>query len=261
MTASFRPCDTSLIQAPRARAQSLQFEPTALRFSSVEHRSGRKTDFHLSGSCSERRTFSVSGAGLATDLRRRPPRAGGDRDRPPRARFARWRIRARPARGRPRRTWRAKPGSAGKPTDRVGERLRIVRRHQQRVEPARAISRHPGTSVATSGRPQAAASSSVSGSPSRWEGSTAIWADAQSAAISSTKPRCLRLGRLLQALISAAVSRSGWPDLAGRRSAAGYPGRGRSGDHARRERANPLVLDQPADEGDRDRAGGFGEWA
>ena len=66
----------------------------------------------------------------------------------------------------------------------------------------RAILRHPGTSVATSGRPQAAASSRLKGNPSRWDGRTAICAHAQSASMSLTKPRCLTLGRLVQASIS-----------------------------------------------------------
>ena len=46
---------------------------------------------------------------LCEQLPRHPPRAGGDRDRPPRGRCARWRTHARPRRGRRRRTWRAAP--------------------------------------------------------------------------------------------------------------------------------------------------------
>ena len=70
--------------------------------------------------------------------------------------------------------------------------------------PGRAMSRHPGTSVATSGRPHAAASNKLKGIPSRWDGNTAICAEAHSAPISSTNPRWVTLGRLLQASMSCA---------------------------------------------------------
>jgi len=52
----------------------------------------------------------------------------------------------------------------------------------------RAISRQPGTSVATIGLAQAAASSMLNGRPSRNDGSTAICARAQNAPMSPIWP-------------------------------------------------------------------------
>ena len=78
----------------------------------------------------------------------------------------------------------------------------IVRWHQQRVE-ARPRDFPAAWNVGRDQRAPAAAAWSVSGNPSRRDGSTAMLADAQNAAMYSTNPRCLRFGRLLQALISA----------------------------------------------------------
>ena len=62
------------------------------------------------------------------------------------------------------------------------------------LTPLRAISRHPGTSVAINGRPHAAASSKLFGNPSRRDGRIAICACAQTLRMSSTWPRRRRFG-------------------------------------------------------------------
>jgi hypothetical protein len=113
--------------------------------------------------------------------------------------------------------------------------------------------------VAISGRPQAEASRRVSGNPSRRDDSTAMWADAQKPAMSSTNPRCVRLRRSLHALISASgievgLAASGSPAINSRMS---WPPEVRRSCAAMRG-ANPFVLDMPAREGDGDRAGGLG---
>ena len=75
------------------------------------------------------------------------------------------RIRARPARGSPGRTWRAKPGPPASRSIASASACASSGGTRSALTPARAISRHPGTSVATSGRPQAAASSSSTAVP------------------------------------------------------------------------------------------------
>ena len=78
-----------------------------------------------------------------------------------------------------------------------------------RFRPCRTISRQPGTSVATIGRPQAAASSRFFGMPSCLDGSTAIWARAQTVEMPRTCPSHVTPGRCDQLLASASVSESG----------------------------------------------------
>ena len=70
--------------------------------------------------------------------------------------------------------------------------------------PCRANSRHPGTSVATIGRAQAAASNKLFGNPSRRDGRTAMCADAQNFKISLTCPSTSIPGRFFQLSISTA---------------------------------------------------------
>ncbi len=77
----------------------------------------------------------------------------------------------------------------GEFSDGLGERFSVIYRYEKARITRHAISRQPGTSVAMSGRPQAAASSRLLRTPSPpRDGSAAICAFAHSAAISVTWP-------------------------------------------------------------------------
>ena len=119
------------------------------------------------------------------------------------------------------------------------------------VSPGRTISRHPGTSVAIIGRPQAAASSRLFGRPSRRDGNTAMWARAQSAEMSSTWPSQVMPGSRPQpaascSLTEAGLAGSGVPAI----SSSTFEPRSRSSRWARDQRVNALVGEQPADKSD-----------